>query len=102
MNNIQQGDVLIRRVNEIPEKAKVESKDSIILALGETTGHFHGIDCIGAEILDHAGTRYIKLPTSAILKHQEHNPIEIPAGLYQIGIVQEYDYFSKMTRKVVD
>lgn len=101
MNNIQQGDVLIQRC-VLPKDAIVQSKNSIILAHGETTGHFHGIDCDGAELLEHAGSRYMRLPTSATLKHQEHKSISIPAGTYKIGIVQEYDYFSQMARNVQD
>lgn len=101
MKNIQQGDVLIQNC-DIPSNAKVRSKDTIVLALGEHTGHQHDIECIGAELLENAGVRYMRLPTSATLKHQEHNPITIPAGSYRIGIVQEYDYFADMAREVRD
>ena len=101
MNNIQQGDVLIQRC-DLPKDAIVRSKNSIVLAEGEYSGHFHGIECDGAELLEYEGARYMRLPTSAVLKHQVHKPINIPAGTYKIGIVQEYDYFSQMARNVRD
>ena len=39
---------------------------------------------------------------SYIVVHQEHKPITLSPGIWEVGRVQEYDYFQKMVRKVQD
>jgi hypothetical protein len=39
---------------------------------------------------------------TALLKHQEHNPINIPKGNWKIKIVKEYDPFENEIRRVQD
>ena len=36
------------------------------------------------------------------LSHEEHNPIQVPAGYYKVEIVREFDHFSQLERSVVD
>jgi hypothetical protein len=36
------------------------------------------------------------------ITHEEHKPLEIPAGIFQIGRVVEHDYLSDMERQVRD
>jgi len=38
----------------------------------------------------------------ATLKHEEHNKLELPPGLYKTRIVREFDHLSQRTRNVVD
>jgi hypothetical protein len=101
---LQQGDVLIKKVmSPIPEGKKVIlHKDRLVLAEGETTGHYHAVVDDGAEMFAIGDRTFINLKNPATLVHQEHGPVEIPEGLSEIGVVQEYDYFSKMQRKVED
>ena len=40
--------------------------------------------------------------SEATIKHQEHEPITIPEGIYRVRIVKEYDPFSNTTRGVAD
>jgi hypothetical protein len=102
-NTAQQGDVCLKRLNSLPlGKTKVISKNKIVLAEGETTGHFHGLIEKDSELLEIDGVRILNLKKKSTLKHQEHKPITLDAGIWQIGIVNEYDYFSQMKRKVVD
>jgi hypothetical protein len=101
--NCQQGDVLLQRIDCLPSgEAKIISKGEIVLAEGETTGHFHGLMEKDSELLEINGTRFLNLKKSSVLKHQEHKPITLDAGIWQVGIVNEYDYFSQMKRKVMD
>lgn len=101
--NGQQGDVLLKRIDKLPEgKVKVISKGKLILAEGESTGHFHGIDEKDSQLLDVGGVMVLDLKKTAKINHQEHKPFNVEPGLWQIGIVQEYDYFAQMKRKVVD
>ena len=104
---IQQGDILLLKVNIDITSATKLSKDKrgIVLAEGETTGHYHAIEVdeneaelirIGEKMLLNVKSDY------ATLKHQEHKPIDIPKGVWEVGRVQEYDYFSQMKRPVVD
>ena len=102
-NTAQQGDVTLKRLDSQPfGEAKIISKNEIVLAEGETTGHFHGLREKDSELLEIGGVRILNLKKKSVLKHQEHKPIELDAGIWQVGIVNEYDYFSQMKRKVVD
>jgi hypothetical protein len=100
----QQGDVLINRIDSLPEGIKkVERKvRGFVLAEGETTGHAHVID-EDIEMYEKEGNFYIRVRGgTATVTHEEHAPIEIPSGLYEIGIVQEVDPWTEQPRKVVD
>jgi len=96
---IQQGDVLIRKVNT----TKGKKLNHLTLAKGEATGHHHTITEGEAELYEQDGTHYLKVKSeSAKLTHQEHNVVEIPQGDYVIGTVREYDHFLEEARRVVD
>lgn len=104
--NAQQGDVLLRKLNEFPAgERKLTPKNpqgEIVLAEGETTGHYHSIRDHESQMFDCGGTLVLELKNECTVVHQEHGPITLSPGLWEIGIVNEYDYFEKMKRKVVD
>lgn len=91
----RQGDVLITRIDAVPEGAA--SKDNI-LARGEATGHHHLAE--GAEVLIKDGKQYMVVRQKAVVKHQEHKEIELPAGMYEVGIQREYS--PQENRRVMD
>lgn len=102
---LQQGDVLIEKVNLIPKVAKKKKSDrrGFVLAEGEHTGHFHAIaDEEGVEMYEHEGTLFLKTDKEVSLTHQEHNTITIDPGIYKIGRVREMDYTQMMVRQVAD
>ena len=91
------------------------------LALGEATGHHHSIDVMhdenkDVEVTKYANTfrwrrsdlglgevpDYFKITEDATIKHQEHESITLPSGIYRVRIVKEYDPFSNTTRGVAD
>ena len=93
------------------------------LALGEATGHHHSIDVMHDENKDVEVTRYFNnwqhnsranqglgnvpeyfevVGSDATIKHQEHNPITLPSGIYRVRIVKEYDPFSGTISGVAD
>lgn len=75
----------------------------LVLADGEATGHAHTIDATeDAELIALGEKMLLKLGSQATLTHQEHKPIVLEPGLYEIGRVQEYDYLKQMARPVVD
>lgn len=85
---------------------KFKHNGSIVLALGEKTGHKHVIS-----VLDHndmqawkqlEGGWIITLKTEGQVVHNQHGPITIAPGTYRIGQEREMDWFSMVTRKVID
>jgi hypothetical protein len=103
-NQIQHGDVLISKVNKLPDGAqKVSRKKGVIVVMdGEVTGHRHTIADKGAVMYEIKEDLYLKVTEPITITHDEHKPLPIPPGIYQIGKVREYDYYSEMERKVID
>lgn len=98
----QQGDVILKPVKEIP--AGLKKRKSLVLAEGEATGHRH--QALGnAELFEQEEERKLFLivhSEGATIRHEEHLPIDMPPGVFQISIVREYDHFDEEAREVVD
>ena len=89
---------------------------SAILAFGEATGHKHQISL--KEFTDNAcfdlrlgwnGTAGVDVPEGfevigevVTLKHEEHNPIDLPPGKYVVKIVREFDHITRRAGYVAD
>ena len=107
-NHIQQGDVLVSLVSELPAGCRRIKRDArgVVLAEGEHTGHFHGSQDGGLALMEAPDGRKFLVnegEKEATVTHQEHKPIVIPAGsVAELGIVREYDWFSRMVRPVMD
>ena len=113
----EQGDVLIFYTEKIPEGKREMVVDGV-LAAGEATGHHHRIaiptvtkqlrmeKTTKAELMPRLfrvnGVLYVEAPEPFRVTHEEHKPIDVPAGNYRIGIVQEYDYDAEEARNVAD
>lgn len=96
---LQQGDVILKKVESI----KGIKLNHLTLAKGEKTGHHHTITKGEAELYEKDGILFLKvISTHATLTHQEHKPIVIDNGNYEIGIVKEYDHFAEEARNVAD
>ena len=68
----------------------------VVLAHGEATGHAHALDdehvTLYADPTPTKSERHLRIvKTSAWLKHEEHAPIELPAGLHKVRRQKEYD-----------
>ena len=98
---LQQGDVLLRGVARIPKEATIKAGRAIV-AYGEVTGHCHEVIGDGVEVFEREGTLYVSAPNGGTIQHEEHKPITLPPGNYEIGIVREYDHFAEEARRVVD
>lgn len=84
----RQGDLLIVKVNGIPEDAV--KKDSRILAEGEATGHMH--ELTGGEVYEKGNTLYFRVDEKQItLKHQEHGALTFEPGIYKVIRQREYE-----------
>ena len=100
MNLYQQGDVLLKSVDQVPVGAMQEPE--AVLAEGEATGHRHTALGEDVVILNLRETRYLTAPHGAEVVHPEHRPLKIPPGNYCIERVREYDHFTEEARQVMD
>ncbi|HEY9785753.1 MAG TPA: hypothetical protein V6D17_10150 [Candidatus Obscuribacterales bacterium] len=81
----RQGDILLSEVTELPRGCVlVPSGDRVILALGESTGHAHAIAAIHADMYEWSGTFYVQTREGAVLRHEEHAPIDLPQAVFQV------------------
>lgn len=90
----RQGDVLLIPVTNVPEKAAKagEQEDGrLILARGEVTGHHHSVDADRAEAWTKSGRTYLSVSKQTVLAHQEHNPIDLNQGVYEVRLQKQYD-----------
>lgn len=105
LNQAQQGDVCLRRINKIPEGAVKQKSDArgIVLAEGEVTGHFHGIEeCEDAELYQLGERMLLSVKAPVELTHQEHGKITIEPGVWEVEQLREKDWLSGLERKVTD
>ena len=117
MNIIRQGDVLMKRTRKKPSTAAkvVLDKGRTILAYGEVTGHAHEVviaappptrrrtrdDIPAQQLFEEAdGTRLLVVQGPAVLRHEEHSPLNIPAGTYEV--IQQREYTPQGLRNVAD
>ena len=116
---IQQGDVLLLKVNEETFNANrlnhrtAKHDKRAVLAEGEATGHYHAVymdDLLeGAEVTLCKGGEYSRQNDGIIvtgapveLRHEEHNTITLAPGFYLQRIVNEYNHVAQRTREVAD
>ncbi len=91
----RQGDVLLCCVDRIPSGAKSVpiDGDRVVVAEGELTGHAHAFTAMSVRMFRQEGTSRSFLiigKGGAWLCHQEHNPIQVPEGHYELRRQREY------------
>ncbi len=92
MRKLQQGDVIMRKIRDVPEEARRVPRTTrgFVLAKGEVTGHAHVIED-DIEMYEKDGVLYIKTSRPVTVRHEEHRAITLQRGTYAIGIVRECD-----------
>lgn len=99
----QQGDVLMERVEILPEGCKkVERQDGLIVVMHGENGHTHAIEDVDAMFYEKDGKHYLVATKPVNLVHEEHHTQTIEPGIWEIWQVREYDYFQEMERTVRD
>jgi hypothetical protein len=93
---IRQGDVGLRSVNHTLSLAKAKVLDHLVLATGEITGHAHrvvaGVGGTARIVEDENGTWYLQVEGApATIVHEEHQPLTVEPGIYQVIRQREYD-----------
>jgi hypothetical protein len=100
----RQGDVLLIKVNSIPNNLKEAEPESgrYILARGEATGHHHSVETGPALmfVCPEESILYLDVVRPVELVHQEHAAILIEPGQYQV--VRQREYMPSEVRYVAD
>ena len=100
-NQIQQGDVIFRKVKEVP--ATLKPATSRVIEVGEATGHAHVLeDNQASHIFGEGDNMFIVCEKATSVSHQEHNQVTLEPGTWRKSRVREWDYFKKEDEKVRD
>lgn len=102
----RQGDIYLHKISNSPLKLPSYAipKEGNILAYGEASGHKHQL--VGGQIqifqdgMDKQ--EYVLVTKPTILKHEEHEHLQIEEGTYMVIHEREYDPFAEEIRKVED
>ncbi len=90
-----QGDVGINKISKLPENVSEVSPDNgrNILAYGEVTGHAHALPVNNTRLFrsNDNNRLYLVVNEKSLLTHEEHDPLEIDGGVYEIIQQREYD-----------
>ena len=98
----QQGDVMLRPLYAMPSgAAKIIAKRRCVVAHGES-GHCHVVEQDDAELIQIGERMLLSLGSEATVEHEEHGPITLTPGIWEIGRVREKDWFNDMVRNVQD
>ncbi len=106
---IRQGDVMFVRLLKLPAGER-KKRDNGTVAYGEVTGHSHTLaveDKKIAEVLEIGDGLFVHVSKSggirlggATFVHEEHGPVTLAPGYYEIRIQREYS--PEAIRNVID
>jgi len=98
----RQGDVLVESANEtlLDDKPLEAENGRVILAHGEATGHAHAISAKDAKMFVAGVIRRIKVQRPTRLLHEEHAPIPLEKGSY--NVIRQKEYTPAEIRNVAD
>jgi hypothetical protein len=104
----RQGDVLVVPIDAagMPGNLVAAPRDRrgrMVLALGEATGHAHVVTGDRVALLcppDEPDRLFLDIAGYGRLGHEEHGPIPLPAGTYQV--IRQREYFPGAIRPVSD
>lgn len=110
MKLFRQGDVLVRQVRRrAPAGKDLRERGRVILAHGEVTGHCHEVieerrldfETPAAQFFEEPnGRRFLFVERACVLTHQEHSPISLAPGCYEI--TRQREYSPEEIRQVAD
>jgi hypothetical protein len=101
----RQGDIYFVKLDGEIDFANAATIKSGIIAKGETTGHAHRVSpssvAAGALLCLVDRSMFLRSPdTGATIIHDEHGPIELPAGSY--AVVPQREFNGLRWRQVMD
>ncbi len=82
---IRQGDVLLVKIDkgDDGEREPLSADGSTVLAHGEVTGHRHRLLDADGVVQTRANRQLTLMRTTALL-HEEHAPVDVPSGAYDL------------------
>jgi hypothetical protein len=90
---LRQGDVLLRPVNRLPIHAQPapDQRTARVLSTGRN-GHAHVLSNgqVFTAVHDEGTRTFVQIEEPATLTHDEHGPIEVPAGTYEVVLQREF------------
>lgn len=99
MKLYRQGDILLKQIRKMPDNLIPKDR---ILALGEATGHKHQFLSPQVQVYrDSSDRQYVKASQISVLSHEEHAPVEIDVGYYEVITQREFNTVSGY-RQVMD
>jgi hypothetical protein len=84
----RQGDILFKKIDNLP--TQLSKKEDNVVAEGEETGHAHVLVNGAVFELLNSDSLYIKSEQNTRITHQEHLPIKLEPGNYQVIRQREY------------
>ena len=96
----RQGDMLIERVAKTKGEPQKPVDGRIILAYGEATGHHHSIEADAADWWKDGEDQFVEVRRATQVTHQEHAPIALSPGKYQVR--RQREYHPQEIRRVAD
>lgn len=105
----RQGDVMLMAVASIPAAATAHRRPAdgarVVLAYGEVTGHAHALDAATVTAFgpsDDAVWLEIVRPGHAVISHEEHAAITIPADVRFVQVRRQMQYTPAAIERVAD
>jgi len=83
----RQGDILFTQIPSLPEGLTL--RKSQVVAEGEVTGHSHRL-ASGRVLSTAQGMLFLEILTATQVVHQEHGPLTLSPGYYQVTRQREY------------
>jgi len=103
---VRQGDLLLVPVAGLSENARQTGGGRLVLAEGEATGHAHVVEDARASLHRHGwgGTSYLRVEGTkqVLLVHEEHDPLPVLPGVYEVRRQLEYSPGFRAPRTVRD
>ena len=101
----RQGDIFFVKLGEEVSLDQGSPLKNGVIARGEQTGHTHRVAAsslaAGAALYLLGRAMYLRAPLEgAVVVHDEHQPIQLPAGAYAVVNQQEFDGLA--WRRVLD
>lgn len=93
----RQGDVLMVRVADVPPELVERTSD--VLVEGEATGHAHRLTA-GRIWQTREGLLFLEARAGSMIVHEEHAPIELEPGYWQV--IRQREYSPEAIRRVRD
>jgi hypothetical protein len=99
---IRQGDVLVHPIEKLPDGVLEETQAEIVLAEGEVTGHSHKICAKRGSVKRYTKDSevYLEVKFPVTLSHEEHAPLTIEPGVYQVR--RQVEQWMDEVRQVAD